>query len=787
MRGPFCNFFLIKLLLLSSLSWTAAQDYIVQSQFYGIEEGLSHRDVQSIHQDEQGILWLGTRYGLNRFDGYNFKWYTKETHGFQSNIINHVREDQDGNLWLFDTDGFHFKTIQNLDIFNPLTEKSQSFEDFFVDETPFEAKEVVCFTQHKDGRFVFLTKNKNLVTYDGTFRSIPIAIEFFSIFDMKWGPNNQIWLEYFSSSQKEKAILSAFDSLGVKTHEFIHEEYSFVNILDFNDDGDIQYILANKKKGHLNIPMIGYTTSSQSKSYPEKMFFPPSVSQQLPTAMGLIFEKLGSFYYIYADQKMKVFNPDAKNKYASIAELDIPLATDIIISQNKGIWISSQFGLYKVSINENQFTKFLYESDDQLRDKNAIRNMVTDNEGHLWAVIEGLYDLWKINLSNGEVTTVNSLQQSVKQFEVGYPSVVLTKSQTGHLWLQHLDTIIKFDPETLNYESFFTGYYKGDYGHLWVVYEDDLGKLWYTSDKGGIGILENGHAKWLPTPVDEVVPNYLYYFHKDQKGPFWLATENGLLVLDQKTGKTLERYWSGGSGKYYLPFDNIYHFHEEKDGTFWLGTAGTGLVHWNKGEPLPGIKHEPKLYQQYSRAHGLNNVVYAVYEDQQNNLWLSSDNGIIRFNKSSKQTKTYLEEDGITHHEFNRVSHFQANNRQLFFGGLNGITAFDPQDFAMDTNRIHAPLIITGFQQFDSEGNSLENAEIELKRNNSIVFRSDDRFFRLEFALLNYEDVEKNLYAYQLQGIDKDWTYQKEKFIRFSSLPYGRHTLRIKGQSGNGQ
>ena len=82
-------------LLLFVLSMNCfTQNYIINIERYGLEEGLSHQSVQSIYQDEQGFIWTGTQYGLNRFDGYNFKLFTKEKHGLQTNVINHILHDK---------------------------------------------------------------------------------------------------------------------------------------------------------------------------------------------------------------------------------------------------------------------------------------------------------------------------------------------------------------------------------------------------------------------------------------------------------------------------------------------------------------------------------------------------------------------------------------------------------------------------------------------------------------------------------------------------------------------
>jgi hypothetical protein len=80
---------------------SAAQEYIIQVQHFGLEEGLSHRNVHFSLQDRRGLMWFGTDYGLNRFDGYHFKWITKEKHGLHNNAVVHAMEDPDGFFWIF--------------------------------------------------------------------------------------------------------------------------------------------------------------------------------------------------------------------------------------------------------------------------------------------------------------------------------------------------------------------------------------------------------------------------------------------------------------------------------------------------------------------------------------------------------------------------------------------------------------------------------------------------------------------------------------------------------------
>src|SRR5690606_38103808 len=193
-------------------------------------------------------------------------------------------------------------------------------------------------------------------------------------------------------------------------------------------------------------------------------------------------------------------------------------------------------------------------------------------------------------------------------------------------------------------------------------------------------------------------------------------------------------------------------------------------------------------YRQFRRSEGLSNDnIYAVYPDRQGRLWMSSDYGIIQFDPSSFDTRAYFTEDGITHTEFNRIAHYQDTDGHLFFGGLNGITAFDPSDFQNAHRAAGLPLRVTSFRQYDNSMNRIVDKTGEEATTNTITIKPDDRSSVLDFALLNYTNADKNVYAYMLTGIDKEWTYQAEPTLRLSNLSYGDHQLLIKAQAANGQ
>ena len=179
-------------------------------------------------------------------------------------------------------------------------------------------------------------------------------------------------------------------------------------------------------------------------------------------------------------------------------------------------------------------------------------------------------------------------------------------------------------------------------------------------------------------------------------------------------------------------------------------------------------------------------MIYAIFEDDYQQLWLSSDFGIMQFDKETFNVRAYLEKDGISHQEFNRISSHQSEDGTIYFGGLNGVTSFHPSDF-QEAKGVNSPkMVLSAFQKFDGPAGEEQDLTAKLKRSGQVDLRPGDRYFRLKFALLTYRDVERINYAYRIAGIDEDWNYQSSNTLQLSKLPYGSHQLIIKGQDDSG-
>ncbi|HTD39464.1 MAG TPA: histidine kinase dimerization/phosphoacceptor domain -containing protein, partial [Mucilaginibacter sp.] len=270
---------------------------------------------------------------------------------------------------------------------------------------------------------------------------------------------------------------------------------------------------------------------------------------------------------------------------------------------------------------------------------------------------------------------------------------------------------------------------------------------------------------------------FVYRIFKDEAGTIWAVAENGLYkISDNHHGN---QRWSVDSDRSPVVDQlNLLDVYADSNKVFWLATNGEGLYRWNR---------KANTFQQFNIASGFpSDVLYRIEPDEYDNLWISSDYGLIRFNKKTFAINTYTTADGITNNEFNRTSSFKAKDGQLYFGGLDGIIAFNPTDFRTDVSSLNIPLRIIAFNQFIGSQNKLVTQTNELLNTSQIVLAPTDRFFTLEFQLLDFAKDDVHHYAYKIEGVDKDWNYINENSIRISGLPYGKFTLHIKAQNREG-
>ena len=770
----------------SSFLPLAAQHHIVSLQQYGIEEGLSHRQVNSIVKDSRGFLWLGTPFGLNRFDGYTFRWWTEKS-GLPNNNVQTLALDAAGDLWIIQSSlRIGFSTSQSISIMDTEQEVFKTVAEKIGREISFPVQEI-------GGSIV---KDKENVLYFGT-------------------GNGARMLSYHPATGLRIFSLKSFNSFmpkGVTTRQTIWGLADENHLIEVSREGQI--LQSHPHPNNLswrNMVVIGNEVFFEGNEQRGKLTFYKIdengqrltlTDDQLPISAAHLNHKIKQLNYDPYQERLWMVSKELlpivhfqEGKLLNFFEEYPHLVRDRgigwrgMLFEPSGVnWLGGDYGLYQVRIDRNKFSRYLFE-------KNWGKEISFNTQGQadnlscrgIFADDQKLYvnterrGLQIINIHGYE----NNSEQAVKVINIQMVpemknAYALIKSRTGDLWIGQYG-LQRLDRKTETLENLYSNARDKRLEVVWAIYEDNASTLWlggstgleyYNAKNNTLHLFETYNA------FPELAKSDIVHIAEDRNKVIWICCNSGLYTLDTDKGIT-GRYWSGGEGEYHLPSNHFYHFHQDHAGIYWLATAGGGLIRWDK---------KNGRFRQFTKVDGLaNNVLYAVYEDEKEHLWMSSDYGIIQFDKNTFQSKAYLVQDGITHHEFNRVSHFQDADGRIYFGGLNGVTAFHPDDF-YDFDTIHAaPLQITEFQQFDGASNQLVNKTTLLRKSGKIELNPNDRFFQLGFSLLTYEAPDKLHYAYTIEGVDEDWTYLKEPSIRIGRLPYGKHELKVKGQAANGQ
>ena len=441
---------------------------------------------------------------------------------------------------------------------------------------------------------------------------------------------------------------------------------------------------------------------------------------------------------------------------------DIPLFFDGHITW----WSNKREGLIATKLKPNYFRTYRFFEKDI---DNSTRGIFANEKGRLLtSTIAGVRQM----KPNG------SISKSPLAIENYFTNFL--QDSGDNLWGIEAFKLVKFNLDS-NEKTVFDAEFKLK---AWALFQDKHGDIWAHGE---------GNKLYALNPTTGVftektrLPNadlYAYFFAKRDTESLWVCTNEGLFAI-HLNGTILAEYHNKQTGKYYLPAYDFHHLYEDTKGIIWLATGDAGLLKWSA---TSNNWQSTTDNRQLTTDNGLSsNALHAIYEDENNYLWISSDNGLIQFDKHTNKVVTYFKEAGIPHNEFNRIAHFRRPDGQLYFGGINGIVTFHPRDFAQVRNPKHSfPLAISTFNQFLGDKGSFKDLTTQLTNTHTITLNPKDQFFNLKLAVLDFENGHSATFAYRIKGL-YDWQITKHNILGISGLPYGKHLLEIKAQNAKQQ
>ena len=422
-------------------------------------------------------------------------------------------------------------------------------------------------------------------------------------------------------------------------------------------------------------------------------------------------------------------------------------------------------------------------TDNGLAD-NSITRIMQDSEGNIWIGTEnnGISRLGRKEIYN--YTTDHGLIDNVVWS--------ITEDSRGRIWIGTDGGVSCLENGKFKNYPFPK---HEDFGILGLAV-DSKDNIWFIEEGCGIHCLEKGRIIDY-TLEDGLSSDKVMTIHIDESDVVWIGT------WDKGADYLTDGGFQNISSKDGLPSDRVIAICGRGMEDIWFGTWGGGICHYENGryisynmeDGLAGNEilcliedsrgriisgtyngfsiFDGSTFTNYSVKDGLsNNVCYFIVEDDGGDLWIGTNKGLNRFD--GENFKTYTMEDGLISNEMNRSAGFIDSKKNLWAGGLKGITKFR---YETDSINDKPPQVcITRWRLFEDDISIAGD-----KR-----FKHNQNFFKFDFLGLCYSDPEGVVYKYMLEGLDKQWQTTKLRTVQYTSIPPGRYSFKLKAMNNDG-
>jgi signal transduction histidine kinase/ligand-binding sensor domain-containing protein/DNA-binding NarL/FixJ family response regulator len=730
------------------------------------EDGLSNNLVTCITQDSMGFMWFGTAYGLNRYDGNEFKIYyhdPKDPQSISWNAISSILEDSKGNLWIgtggrglnrFDRDQDKFISYR----YDKDDSTSLSNEDELA--AVYEDRQGQLWIGTSYGLNRYNAEKDNFIRYThiiGDTNSInPEPIR--CIYE---DSRNNFWVGTYGGG------LELFDRETGKVIHFMHDAENPNSIRDnyicsiFEESGDTICIGTDN----------GY----------DRMFYSndKAIFKHVKNTKAISTEVSSTEVFDFYER------PGSKKLINAYQEAEF-------IDNFGNIWIGTRYEGVKYCNNScNFFQTYKYKDDEPGGLKNrSVLAICETSDGMIWIGVDHgglhLYD-------RGENT---------------FTYVPLDPQEQDNPFVESIMTI-----EEDNFGDLWVGTWgKGAYrlekkSGIWIHYipeenknnclnfpivgsilMDNRQNIWLGTVGGGVNIYDRKNDSF--NQITELRGNdaytesfglskIIYQIYEDNEENLWFCTGWGLYLFD-RDNKIFKNWVHDRNDTTSISGLHVQLAYEDSKGNLWVGTwLGLNLFNRKDG-----------TFTRYETKDGLpSNDINGILEDNHSNLWISTSYGISKFDPENETFKNYNVDDGLQGQKFNARAFAKLKTGEFVFGGTNGFTIFHP-DSIRDFKTI-PPVVITNFRIFNKSVRSGDNdspLQKDICLANEIILPHYKNSISFEFAVLDYVNPVNNKYKYFLEGFHKDWveTSSDHRVAAFTKLNPGTYVFRVKGSNGKG-
>ncbi|HZV68827.1 MAG TPA: response regulator [Saprospiraceae bacterium] len=741
---------LLFLLIIPLTSQPSNPDYW-KVQHITPEDGLSNRFINCINQDSRGYTWIGTNFGLNRYDGHRIDILTRESHHLQTNTIHQLHVDVNQNIWVIHKDVF-FSPIIGIDILDPISFHVRPLKDYLGGSVPFATEDIIRMVSDSLLNLYILTNKNNVYRFDEKGLNLLFHVPGNATYILGVSSNLITTQSEFSDS------VEIWDKTGKKLTQYalppLPKSYpgtkgNWIPQGELKSDDQVFMYIDNNNEFY-------YYTTLTIYGFSETKVISTSKGSTIPCGYDPYQKKIWRF----EDDHILVLDLLSGETDSQVGELN-DIARFFYADPSGLTWLGTDNGVRLYSKRPKYFNSYLVRSNPTY----SCRGFTEDLDGNIYL------------LTHGDNFIIHPETKTIEDWPLGKKLIGLASitAENGDIWFTvEGPFLFRYTPATSRLEDW--EFPPSVYFATWSILQLQNGKILLGTSKG----------VWIKDPKDNENPapfnklngydvlneSTVYHMLESNEG-VWLCTDNGLFLLhpDEGIKQQVDEKTSG------LPNSSLLFLHKDTSNIFWLATRGGGLIRWNPSD---------HTFKSFTVNEGLShNIIYAILEDDYGFLWMSSDLGLMRFEKATGSCRTFLKSEGIPHEEFNRCSYFEDSKGNFYFGGLNGFIMFNPKDL-LGTNARSLPVRLTKFEAINEKTGTAQDFTYEAALSKEITFSPQVSSFLIHYSILDYDDPQLKRFAYRIDGLNENWSYLTENFIRINGLKGGDYQIRIKGQSSTG-
>ena len=720
------------------------------------KNGLSNSAILSLYQDHQGVIWIGSCDGLNIFDGTNIHVYnpvnpTKAP--LSGNLINDIMETEKDVLWI--------QTNYGLDRLDTKLQTSKSFTEFKDKNYMAKSRDNDLFIVKDDGYIYYYQPEKQL------FQKLEVPqIAFGHVLSTIIDKNNILWVFTSNNDTRSYQIIKNKEEIALTPNNlFKHSE----QLLWAFAEEDLVYFIDK------TYSLYEYDFGNQQQ------YFIADLKAEVETRgeVSSIIKQQNDYYIGFKSSGLIVlkYMSDQKIKY-QMQDTEIHSGIFCLMKDKYQdiVWIGTDGqGVYMYFNDAFSITNTLLDT-PVYQINNPVRTVYYDEEQTLWIGTKGGGILRIRNYSPETNAAVSFDRISISNSTLTDNTVYcFAPGSANRLWIGTENGLNYYSYQNKQLKAFTVIADGKKVKYVHSINELNDTTLWVSTVGEGIVkvILDKAGSSPSVKSATRIVlddgrmaSNYFFTSFQENDSILWFGNRGyGAYRLNVETEQlTPYRFDNVVNSQ---TANDIFAIYKNEKG-YWLGTS-SGLLHFNED------------YSHYHDRADLfsNNTVHGILEDQQNNLWISTNQGLVRFNPKTNTGQTYDRENGLEVTEFSDGAFYKDSRTEtLFFGGTNGFVTVKPNAYIMAD---YMPQInLKGLSIFGKEYN-IHDFLHDKKGKKILQLDYSRNFFCIDFMAIDYINGNNYSYSYKLDEVSSQWIESGTSASAiFSNLAPGQYTLLVK-------